>query len=697
MDKNARMIEATTADGGGPREAANPARQSAIHRNQRGVSRRPLTATIGLLVVLAVATPLTANSVFNHNNTLDTSWRWALSQAAHQHLHFGDQFLFTYGPLGFLNSTLQGGSRDLWICSVLATGCAQVVLVVLMVELFRRSAWLTKATRAELTVLAVLAALVGLEVLHQDLSFFVSADAVLLAILFMRTVRPSPMSWATLLLTAATLAFNSLVKSSMFLLSPLVLAGAIGYIWTGVEASRRVRVRLTVAAVATFVVVLGVLWFAAFQSVGNVTSFARGTEAVIVGYGDAMSLAGYPYQVTVIVLVALAAVGFVVVPSLVHACRTRELSCWEKHRWWAQLWTSLVLAAYCFIYWKEGVVRQELRINGGHISFVYLALALAVVIFLAAKGGAQVRTPVAIGVAFAVTLALVMESPGPIVASSPGANLTAAGAGFASFVDETVYQQNATLARTRLRSSYGVPATMLATVGRSRVVILPANLTIGPVYGLNQTLLPVSQLYSAYTPELDRLDASFLATSHTPYVLLQYQDIDGRYPLWSAPATYDYLLANYSPIESIDGFLLLRLHPGSATTISSSVKSMTVGRWMSVPTCTGSSMTASFNMGLTKRGELKGFLFRIPEVQAYMRVNRSVVGPYRFVWAVSGDGLLLSHYGLSGFGPKSRRAPGLPVGSISSLRFQVPAGWFDQGPGTRLPVTFRCRSSVALR
>jgi hypothetical protein len=219
-------------------------------------------------------------------------------------------------------------------------------------------------------------------------------------------------------------------------------------------------------------------------------------------------------------------------------------------------------------------------------------------------------------------------------------------------------------------------------------------LTIGPAYGLNQTLLPVSQLYSAYTPELDRLDASFLLASHIPYVLLQYQDIDARYPLWSAPATYDYLFANYSAIEFMDGFLLMRLHARSATTITSTVRAMMVGTWMSVPRCTGSSMTASFNMGLRTRGQLEGFLLRIPEVQAYMRVNGSVAGPFRFVWSVSGDGLLLSHYALSGFGRQSATAAGVPVGSITSFRIQVPPGWFDQGPGTSLPVTFLCSSSA---
>jgi hypothetical protein len=150
-------------------------------------------------------------------------------------------------------------------------------------------------------------------------------------------------------------------------------------------------------------------------------------------------------------------------------------------------------------------------------------------------------------------------------------------------------------------------------------------------------------------------------------------------------------------MEYMDGFLLLRLHAGSAGTTTSMVQSMTMGTWMRVPTCTGSSITASFGMGLSKTGQLKGFFFRLPQVQAYMRVNGSVVGPYRFIWSVSDDGILMSDYSLAGIRQRTTRATGVPVGSITSFRIQVPPGWFANGPGTRLPVTFSCRSDLAVR
>ncbi|MCI0720040.1 MAG: hypothetical protein L0338_13885, partial [Acidobacteria bacterium] len=85
------------------------------------------TRLIGLLVVglglWTLPVPVTPPSP-----GLDSSWRIALVIAVENGWHFGEQILWTYGPLGFLDSSLYANHK-LWLVSLVFNNAVHFLFV----------------------------------------------------------------------------------------------------------------------------------------------------------------------------------------------------------------------------------------------------------------------------------------------------------------------------------------------------------------------------------------------------------------------------------------------------------------------------------------------------------------------------------------------------------------------------------------
>ena len=94
----------------------------------------------------------------------------------------------------------------------------------------------------------------------------------------------------------------------------------------------------------------------------------------------------------------------------------------------------------------------------------------------------------------------------------------------------------------------------------------PTQAVLAFIYpGLDWRPEPVLQGYSAYTSYLDRLNATFLASSRAPErILYQRQDtIDGRDPWNDPPATLESMYCHYVELAAYgDDQVLARLAPG---------------------------------------------------------------------------------------------------------------------------------------
>lgn len=646
---------------------------------------------LALIAAVSLATPFTGQNMFGTFDTLDNSWQWSQYVAAHVHLQFGSQYLFTYGPWGFLDLPLQGGPRGMWILTIVVTIAAQVGLLVLVVSMLRRSPRLREASRTELAALGVAAVVTVIEVLAQSLFVLIGAIVLILAADLMRAGRDRWGIGARIGCITALLALDSLVKSSMIPYSFIIIVCIAGFLLTAVEFPLRSRLWSAAGSIVLYPVLFIVFWLAASQNLGGLPGFLSGSAQIISGYPRAESLSGYVYQVVLLLLLVALVVVLVAMPALVRTFRGAGSAAYSARARPQVVWTIVMTGAVAFFWWKEGIVRQDPAFGSGHITYAVIGLALAALVLIAVIPRGSVPLGGAIVTLTAVALSLIALSPGAIAtATNPGANATATSTGVGNALDGSIYAQTNATAKVALRNAFQMPKVILQTIGSSPVSILPVNLTIGPAYGLRQVILPVPQMYQANTPQLDQLDASYLRASRVPYVLLQYAGNGGQYNLWSPPAVYNELLTDYTMVRYVDGVALFHLHPRSTTSRPLAVRSMVIGQWTAVRRCATGSTFASFTLNLSLAGRVTEFAFRDPPVSIDLKVGRATVGPFPFVWAVATEGLNVSGYvssaaHLEPIGqPKSANPP------ITALRVNAPTGMFKTEQGGSVPVTLRC-------
>src|SRR5262249_27890429 len=104
-----------------------------------------------------------------------------------------------------------------------------------------------------------------------------------------------------------------------------------------------------------------------------------------------------------------------------------------------------------------------------------------------------------------------------------------------------------------------------AVVGAATLDVFGHEQAVALLNGLAYHPRPVFQGYSAYTPDLARLNQRFYASADAPeFVLFQLQSIDGRLPALDDSLALRELLRRSEPVLSEGGFTLLKRGVASA-------------------------------------------------------------------------------------------------------------------------------------
>lgn len=104
-----------------------------------------------------------------------------------------------------------------------------------------------------------------------------------------------------------------------------------------------------------------------------------------------------------------------------------------------------------------------------------------------------------------------------------------------------------------------LPKSILNEIGQESVAILPWELSIGAYNDINMTVMPALQSLMAYTPSLDKKNATFFEGENAPeYIVFAFYTIDYRIPLLETPATWQAIYENYDAIMLDDTYLLLK-------------------------------------------------------------------------------------------------------------------------------------------
>jgi hypothetical protein len=460
------------------------------------------------------------------------SWETGLALGFVDHLQWGPQVVFTFGPYGFVEnllpfSRLTAGLALLYALAV-TWGLAALIVCAL-----RRQWGLLPAGVVAWAALGIAANLL-------EAPELALATALGLALATFRTTTDEARLWLLGLLGALA-GFQLLVEINVGLVTLALLVLAVAGAPTGGRA------RAALAGAVPFVVVPVVALVSAGQSLSNVASYVRGSLSVALGYGPAMSLstgrtAEDWYAVVDVVLLAA---------TFVLVLRGRP--------WLEKAAISIMLLGWLWEALKEGFVRHDTH-DLTFFALVLLAICLARL--------PRRLVPLQAGaIALAALLACLANGHAPPSLRSPVEDTTALAGEVRDLAVPGDWATVELRAQTEMRNTGDyLPASVVSALRGH--TLAAETLEDGMTFaygGLRWDPEPVLQAYSAYTSYLDHLDAGFLSSSRAPQrILYQPVTINNRDPWWDPPATLEAMYCHYRKVGPVGAWLLLARVPGPA-------------------------------------------------------------------------------------------------------------------------------------
>jgi hypothetical protein len=572
---------------------------------------------------------------------LDASWNAGLALAAADGLHFGKQIVFSYGPLGFLNSRLVffGGQA---VLSVIYAGLLYLVFCAGLVWALRR---------ALPTVAALVAAFIALGALPLPLLEVALLGAIFPCFWLLEAER-SPRALDVFVVAAATFAAPAaLIKLST---GPLVAV----VFFLALVGARAGRFRIA-AFVGLLAVELAVLWLALGQSFADLPAFLHRTVEVAGSYSTAMlrSTDVAPWKVTAAVIVAILS-GLALVGATWFAGYRGRLARWAG---------VAIVALTSFAIYKEGVVRTD----AGHLTLLF---ANAAVLWVAVGSGGRWPRLMLVGAVVIFALSLPVRPAGLGTQFGVVANVRFGVEQLRTLVSPSRRAAFTEVGRTTMQGTYAIPPQALARMQGHTVAVEPWETGAAWAYELDWEPQPVFQNYSAYTSGLDRLNAAALEDPDGPERILRdapqavvaefpTPDIDNRFAGWDPPEQARAVLCNFVPLYTDERWQVLgRVSDRCGSERPLGTVEAAAGQAVPVPTPgRGSAVFVRIDgAGVEGLERVQTFLFHAGSRHATVNGEAR----YRLVPETAGDGLLL------------RAAPALtgPAGQA------VEAGAFDPIP-----------------
>ena len=593
----------------------------------------------------------------------ETSWHVLLHYAFANRWQWGTDFLFTFGPLGFLLNDFYDPATLRYSlafslgfhCLVLALA-SQVILEV----------------RSHLAKAVMLLLLLNIGVFSKHFS----RDALYTALLWLIVsgyIASGSRSLPRALLIAVVTVTLSLVKFTFLVWCTIALGVLALQLWRG----RNLLAAL--AFVGSTSSLAAGFWVACGQSLANVPAYLNGSRQISQGYVIAMSLPGPVEDVRF-------ALGIGVCLSLLLLLSLLS----RPDKWPALLVSGLSGMTLCLV-WKHSFVRPD-----AHTSiFFTVAPCLATAIFLGtADPGRGYLGRLLRSLLFIATVALSLHAGGESNRYSDPAfrvrnypeylrrqfqNNWQRLARMRSFFDEQELQWQQAQEQQRLEN-------VIARVGNEPVAWYMNSQSRPILGGLNLAPRGVAQSYSAYTVPLNRLDEQlFLGPQPPRFVALNLDPIDGRWPLGDDSLALLQILSHYRLLENYGTFLLFErssppkpIEPTGPALVDRPVQ---FGEWIDVPRRTGPWKIFSVDLSLSRRGQLLTALYKTPPVEVHLETWEGQSHVFRIIpgqsecWSLL-DPLILDNQSLENFlaGNAAREARRLRITIADDARggFQEP-------------------------
>ena len=462
----------------------------------------------------------------------DASWQFGLSWASSLGLQWAPDIAFTYGPLGYTLAPMLLPVSQVVIAGFLHILAAGVTVASFHALLADRGDLRPSLTviLAALTAAAVLIAGLGITGLVPGgrMSALVIAG-IPLALVVLQV--PSRWPLVTAALVVGIVAHQKL--SDAALIAGLMAIAALG---------RRDRRDLPLF----LVLALGV-WFAVWLVVGqdpaHLPGYIASVIAIVSGYASAMAIEESGYEWTY--------APAIVVSGLLLA------QAWMSVRGRPARTRVTLVAMVGWLVWvsfRQGFVRHDLFHS---LFFFVTVLVLSITLLVITRRGWAIGLG-ALTCAVPV-LVLTLHGVSFVGLLDRGKSLDATSSAWTAVTDADARGASWRAALDRSTDAYEIPASLIDEMGNRPTAVDPLEVSALAATRVTWDPVPVFQLYAAYTPMLDDVNARSIE-ERPRQVLRAIPPVasDDRNPYWESPRYQAAVYCGFDPAFETERWLLLR-------------------------------------------------------------------------------------------------------------------------------------------
>jgi hypothetical protein len=592
----------------------------------------------------------------------EPSWIFALYRAGQEHLQWGKDIIYTFGPLYYItlgNYSILNFSENFMITlarSFLVFGSWLVIID----SLWRSS---TKSWKSN-KIYFFLICTVILMILPNFWMSSATLDLLMAAAIFgissiLAVQENDRMTNYILVFSALLLAILTLVKVSYLALSVLIcVIGSFGFLL-------RRNFPKALLLVASFLLFLTLLWTGSGQRLVNLGAYILNSGQTVSGYTEAMQVQSTKYQsgggagldfiANFVNLGSLDTIFIYVifVTLFIFSLFVLLILGYHKRKWWI-IYLLLLALPFVMVAFKEGVVRAG-------VSHFYLSLYAFLFLTLFLMFVTQVfelGRPVVYSLSLVMIVVYFLLVPVDFsylsdalrLSHQPAERNTQGSYYFSNvYFFETPAVQDLN-SREKMQVYYKFDNQgFYKNINQDQTIdILPQETSLAYAYGLNLDSLPAFQLYSAYTKDLDLLNAEKMRNDPPRQIIYSLSTIDDRYPLFDGPTVMREMFLNYK-IKSADAnnYLLLvrEAHPTEYRVVEIEHTWAGLGDIIEIPQLESSYVYSSIDLKMTFLGKIINVLYKIPPLQIQLYVEGEAdPKQFRFLRDLAQNGLFVSKY-----------------------------------------------------
>ena len=559
---------------------------------------------------------------YDVDTAIDSSWKQALTYSVIHKVTFGSGFVFTYGPLGFIST------RYIYHLSSVPLLLADVFLCVCLYYLI--STFLKQHKGWFFILLAAIFCFKGAESATTLFFFF-----IVFAILALKNNFTKPFELVCCGICGVIVFFVKLNYGLIVL--PLMLCILLLLLFR----NRKAFLILSGVCCLTFLIIYSMVHI-------DIVNYVRYSIPMVLHYPEAMAK-----PITMDDPSFLGAKSYILI-YLGILCwygwqlrKTRNLSL-------SGIMPVLLLGLMFFLAYKNGFTRADgiLRQPFLHIStfFLFMPIFIAFTLFLLGFAATRLAKVICICALLlsAANVTFPLADEGPIF-------LYNATVGFTVNYFTTLFSTQS----FKKIAYLSMPPHQLKVLGRSTIDIIPTDISILFQNNLNYKPRPVVQSYSAYSPELDELNAHHFSTADRPeFVILSNAAIDVRCPIWDESITkavlhLNYGASGYTPIDSdilkyplnTSNYMLYRAKPGvykypKFDTLYKTTIAMEDTVHINFPDSIAVYMSAVVDERPLAR--IRDLLFQPPVLNATMFIDKGKYMPHKAVCSLLREPLLIN-------------------------------------------------------